>query len=221
MSRQPLTLDLFLIAHDPFDDGRLRISPELLGCGLVGAALADLMLAGRLGVEGDDLVALDTGAGPDEGAGLDAVDGYVMEAVDNQPVLHPVRSWIEPLQDGLYALVADTAVASGVVRRVPGGRRIARGRQPDRFPAADLLAACRPQQHLEGLLRAPKDLTLAAGVLVALLGVLGIDGLLDQELDRTVLRELLAEIEDHLPGDLRVVSDGVRAKTGEVSLRAR
>ena len=213
--RRQLAVDFFLIAHDPFDDGRLRVGTELLGCGLVGAELADLMLAHRLGIDGDDLVVLDPGGQ------LDEVDDYVIEAVGGQDSVHPVRTWIEPLQDGLYALVGRKLVASGTVRRQQATRRIGRGRQADRFPPNDLLAACRPQQNLEELLRAPRNLTLAGGMLAALIGVLGIDGLFAPDLDRAVLRELLVEIEQHLPTDLRAVCDGVRAVTAEVSLRAR
>jgi hypothetical protein len=215
VARQPLALDFFLIAHDAFDDGRLRISTELLGCGLVGAELADLALAHRLGVDGDDLVVLDPGGQ------LDEVDDYVLEAVGSQESVHPVRTWVEPLQDGLYALLARKLVAAGAVRRQQAGRRIGRGRQTDRFPANDLLAACRPQQNLEALLRTPKDLTLAAGMLAALIGGLGVDGLLSPDIDRTYLRELLTEIEQHLPTDLRAVYDGVRAVAAEASLRSR
>ncbi len=215
MSRQPLAVDFFLIAHDPFDDGRLRISTELFGCGLVGAEVADLMLARRLGLDGDDLVVLDPSGE------LDEVDDYVIEAVGSQPETHPLRAWVEPLQDGLYALLGRKLVASGVVRRVQGSRRITGGRQPDRFPATDLLAASRPQQRLEDLLRAPRNLDLASGVLAALIGVLGVDGLLSPELDRSTLRELLTEIEHFLPADLRAVRDGLRVVTAEVSLRAR
>ncbi len=215
ITREALAVDLFLISHDPFDDGRLRISPDLLGCGLVGAVLTELMLARRLGVDGEDLVVLEAAGEPDE------IDDYVLEAVATQSELHPVRAWVEPLQDGVYSLVARAVVLSRTVRRNPGVRRLGRGRQPDRFPAADLLAACRPQQRLEALLRNPKDLTLAAGTLAALIGVLGIDGLLSPELDRAALRELLAEIEHHLPGDLRLVYDAVRAVSAEVSLRSR
>jgi hypothetical protein len=51
--------------------------------------------------------------------------------------------------------------------------------------------------------------------------VLGIDRLLAEELDRVALRELLTEIEHHLPGDLRAVCDGIRAVIAGVSLRAR
>lgn len=215
MSRHALAADFFLIAHDPFDEGRLRIGAELFGCGLVGAALADLMLDHRLGVDGDDLVVLDPGGQ------LDEVDDYLIEAVGSQESVHPVRSWVEPLQDGLYALVARTLVTSGAVRRQQGGRRLARGRQADRFPPNDLLAACRPQQDLEQSLQNPRELTLAAGMLAALIGVLGIDGLINPQVERTVLRELLAEIENFLPGDLRAVCNGLRAVTAEVSLRSR
>jgi hypothetical protein len=214
-SRQPLALDFFLIAHDPFDGGRLAISTEILGCGLVGAEIADLVLARRLRIDGDDVVVTEPGGQVDD------IDGYVLEAVDGQESVHSVRSWIEPLQDGLYALIGDRLVAAGILRREQGTRRIGRGRQPDRFPADDLLAACAPQQRLEQLLRSPKDLTLASGVLAALLGVLGVDRLLPTAIDRTTLREMLVEIEQNLPTDLRTVCDGVRAVTAEVSLRSR
>jgi Golgi phosphoprotein 3 (GPP34) len=215
VSRQSLAVDFFLMAHDPFDDGRLAIGTEILGCGLVGAELADLILARRLWVNDEDLVVVSSGAP------LDDVDGYVIDAVASQDSVHPVRSWIEPLQDGLYALIGEQLVASGIVRREHGTRRIGRSRQPDRYPAVDLLAALRPQQQLAEALRTPRDLTLPAGMLAALVGVLGVDGLLNPDLDRATLRELLAEIEQNLPADLRTVCTGVRAVTAEVSLRSR
>lgn len=215
MVRRQLAVDFFLIAHDPFGDGKLRIRTELLGCGLVGAELADLMLARRLGVDGEDLVVLEPGGQ------LDEIDDYVLEAVASQTDVHPVRAWIEPLQDGLYALIGRKVVTAGVVRRQRGARRLGRGRQPDQFPANNLLAASRPQQDLEELLRTPENFDLASGMLAALIGVLGSDTLLDPRLDRTMLRELLSEIEHHLPGDLRMVCEGVRSLTAEVSLRVR
>ena len=219
MSPYSLAADFFLIAHDPFDGGRLAISTEILGCGLVGAEIADLVLTRRLRVEGDDL-AVNRRVAETDGP-LDEADAYVLEAVGDQESVPSVRMWIDPLQDGLYALIADRLVTAEILRREPGTRRIGRGRQPDRFPADDLLAACAPQQRLEQLLRAPRYLTLSPGVLAALLGVLGVDRLLsDADLDRTTLRELLVEIEQNLPSDLRAVCDGVRAVTAEVSLRS-
>jgi hypothetical protein len=215
VSQDSLAVDFFLMVHDPFDDGKLSISTELLGCGLVGAELADLMLARRLGVEDERLVVLNPGGQ------LDEVDDYVIKAIGSQASAHTIRSWVEPLQDGVYALIGRTLVTSGVVRRQPGGRRIRGGHHPDRFPSNDLLATSRPQQRLERLLRAPKDLTLRVGFFAALIGVIGLEGTLNPELDRPALRELLAEIEQHLPADLQAVCDGVRAVTSEVSLRAK
>lgn len=210
-----MAVDFFLLAHDPFDDGRLSISPDILGCGLVSGKLADLILGRRLRLESDRVVAVDMAASGDE------IDDYVVEAIRSQRATHPVRSWIEPLEDDLYGFVGDRLVASGVVRREQGSKRIGRGRQPDRFPAGDLLVALAPRQRLEQMLRSPKDLTLAAGMFLALLSVLGMDRTIAPDIDRTVLREIVAEIEDNLPTPLRSVYDAVQAITGEVSLRLR
>ena len=46
MDRPRLAADFFLIAHDEFS-GRLRLSTELLACGLGGAQLAELVVADR------------------------------------------------------------------------------------------------------------------------------------------------------------------------------
>lgn len=216
MSRQSLAVDFFLIAHDPFRGGRLRTSPELLGCGLVGAELADLIIARRLAVDGKHLVVVEPAGQPDD------LHDYVIETVGSQDSAHTVRSWVEPLQDGLYALIGRELVSSGTVRRQAGARRLARGgRQPDRFPTDDLLTASRPRQGLERLLRKPKDLTLAYGTLAALIESVGLDGLLDPDLDRAVLRVLLTEIEQNLPPDLQILCAGVRSVAADVSLRAR
>src|SRR5207237_485259 len=70
-----LAVDFFLVVHDPFDGGQLTVSPEVLGCGLAGGKLADLVLDRRLRVDDDRLVALD---GP---APADEIDDYVVRAV--------------------------------------------------------------------------------------------------------------------------------------------
>ncbi|HEX6657339.1 MAG TPA: GPP34 family phosphoprotein [Ilumatobacter sp.] len=214
-SQDSLAIDFFLLAHDPFDDGRLSISPDSLGCGLVSAKLTDLILGRRLRIESDRVVAVDVAAPADE------IDDYVVEAVRSQRSTHPVRSWIEPLENDLYAFVGDRLVASGVVRREQGSRRIGRGRQPDRFPAVDLLVAHAPHQRLEQMVRSPKDLTLAAGMFLALLSALGMDRAIAPDVDRAVVREIVAEIEDNLPTALRSVYAAVQAITGEASLRLR
>jgi Golgi phosphoprotein 3 (GPP34) len=223
MRSESLAGAFFLIAHDAFD-GRLALSPELLGCGLVGAELADLILARRLRVEDNGMLVVAnpeggfTGIGPLEEP--DEVDEFVIRTVRSQSLVHTVRAWVEPLQDGLYELISRGLVDAGVVRQEHGPRRLGRSRQPARFPAEDLLAATRPQQQLRELLARPVDLTLRVGILAALVNALGIEKLLDLNLDRTVQRELLDEIDQNLPTDLKAVCEVLRAVTTEVSVRS-
>ncbi len=214
-SQGSLAVDFFLLVHDPFDDGRLTISPELLGCGLVGGKLTDLVLASRLRIDGDRVVAVGLAPSTDE------IDDYVVEAVGSQKSAHTVRAWVDALQDDLYESIGDRLVTSGVLRREQGARRIGRGRQPDRFPSLDLLASSAPQQRLDEMMRSPKDLDLASGMLVALLSVLGIDRAIAPTVDRRTVAEIVDEIADNLPTDLRRVYDAVQAITGEAALRVR
>jgi hypothetical protein len=213
--RDSLAVSFFLLAHDPFDDGRLTLNPEILGYGLVGGKFADLILKRWLRIDDDRVIA------PDGGVPDDEIDSYVVEAVRSQRQPHSVRRWVEPLQDELYELVAERVVASGIMRREEATRRLGRGRQPDRFPAVDLLTVNAPQQRLDQMMRSPKDLTLSAGMLVALLSVLGIDRAIAPDVDRSRIREIVAEIEDNLPTDLRAVYDAIKTLTGEASLRLR
>jgi hypothetical protein len=214
-SPDSLAVDFFLLAHDPFDDGRLIINPEILGCGLVGGTFADLILSHKLRIEDDRVVAIDVAASADE------IENYVVEAVRSQTSAHPVRRWIEPLQDDLYGFISDRVVASEILRREQGTRRIGRGRLPDRFPAVDLLAASAPQQRLQRGLRSPKDLTLSAGMLMALLSALGFERAIAPDVDQATAREIVAEIEDNLPTDLRAVYHAVQSIAGEAALRLR
>lgn len=203
-ARSALAVDFFLLTHDPFNGGRLRISPELLGRGLVGAELADLVLARRLAVDADArVVVADRHGQPDD------LHDYTMRTIIEERSAFRVSSWVTALQDGLRALVERRLVASGTVRCATGPPRKVRGsRRHHRFPSEDLLAAAGPQQQLERLLRTPQDLTLQAGTLAALIHVLGAENLL-AGIGRTYTRELLIEIVDHLPRDLRSLLDEI------------
>jgi hypothetical protein len=209
-----LAVDFFLLAHDPFTDGRMIVNGEILGCGLVGGKLADLVLDRRLGIDGELVIAVD---GQPSG---DSIDDFVVETVRSQSSVHPVRRWIEALQDDLYEYIVERVVSSGILRREEGGRRFRR--QPDRFPAQNLLAAAAPQQQLLEMVRSPKDLTLRAGMLLALLGALGLDRLLGADGgDQTRVREIILEIEDHLPTSLRAVHGAVKSVAGDAAIRSR
>ena len=218
MDRQRLAADFFLIAHDEFS-GKLRISPDLLGCGLVGAQLSELVLANQLSVEDGRLLVADARAGANQ-AGGDEVGAYIAESIARQTTTHSVRVWIDTFSEVLYELVARRLVDEGVVRREAGGRQLMR-RRPDRFPATDLLAAARPRLRLEHMLRTPQEFDLPGAIIAVLVGAVGAETVLDPEIDRTGVRELVTRLEENLPADVRALVDGVRAAVAAVSLTVR
>jgi ABC-type phosphate transport system ATPase subunit len=95
MDHSYLPDEFFLIAHDEFS-GKLRISQDLLGCGLVGAQLADLVMARRIGIEAGRVLITDT-----PGDAGDEVGAYVIETLTRQTSTHSVRVWIETFADVL------------------------------------------------------------------------------------------------------------------------
>ena len=213
MDRERLAADFFLIAHDEFS-GKLRISRDLLGCGLVGAQLAELIMANRLAVEGGRVLVTEVRGDGDE------IGAYVAESISRQTSTHSVRVWVDTFRETLYELVVRRLVEEGVVRREQGGRQLMRKR-PDRFPATDLLAAARPRLRLEHMLRTPQEFDLPGAILAVLVGAVGVETVLDPEIDRVAARELMARLEENLPADLRSLVDGVRAAVAAVSLTVR
>jgi hypothetical protein len=208
-----MAIAFFLLVHDPFT-GKLLISEDLLGCGLVGAQLCDLMIAGRLQMVDGRVTAIDTGE-----VGADDIPQFVVDSIARQPDTHVVRTWTENLGPLLLELVARDIVGSGVLRRETGGGLLRR--RADRFPAVDLLKAAAPKVRLEHALRNPQELDLALGFLAALVWALGVDRILDPSLDRVAAREVVDEVLDHLPATLGELVDGIRSAAAAISLRVR
>jgi hypothetical protein len=214
MERPRLAADFFLIAHDEFS-GKLRISPALLACGLSGAQLAELVVAGQIVVEAGRLLTMDVRVNGD-----DEVGAYVIETIRQQSSTHSTRVWVETFGEMLPELIARQLVAAGVIRREEGGRQLLR-RRPDRFPATDLLAAARPRLRLEHMLRTPQEFDLPGAVVAVLIGALGAEVLLDPELDRATTRDLIGRLRANLPADLRDLMEGVEAAVAAISLTIR
>jgi hypothetical protein len=218
MERRRLAADFFLLAHDEFS-GKLRISADLLGCGLAGAQLAELVVTDRIVVESGRVLVRDA-QGDGVEPGDDEVGAYVAETIRRQDTRHSVRAWVETLGEVLPELVARRLVAEGVVRHERGGRHLMR-RRPGRYPATDLLAAARPRLRLEHLLRTPQEFDLSGAVLAVVVRALGVESLLDPDLDRGEVRELVGRLEANLPGDLRVLVEGLRGAVAAISLTVR
>jgi hypothetical protein len=203
MERDELAAGFFLIAHDEFS-GKLRVSQERLGCGLVAAELAQLLVAGRIAIADSRVVLTDSYAPePNE------VDAFVLDTVQRHMSVRTVRDWTVSLSEPLYERIAYRLQALGVVRRESGGGLMRR--KPDRFPGADLLAAARPRMRLERMLRSPRELDLPGAFTAALLWALGAEGVLDPDIDREAAREVVRQVNEHLPPDLHAVLNGAYA----------
>ena len=213
MDQEHLGARLFLIAHDEFS-GKPHVGQELLGCGLVGAVLADLVLAGAVTLANGRVVVTDLSP-----PGMDEVTGYAMESIRRQETSHTVRTWTSNLADPMHELIAEDLIGRGILRRETG-RGLLRSRV-DRFPAADLLRAAAPRIRLEHMIRRPRELDLPGGVVAALLWALGIDRILDPAIDRVDSRKLVDEVLAHLPPDLAQLLAGVTAAGAAVSLTVR
>jgi hypothetical protein len=203
MERDELAAGFFLIAHDEFS-GKLRVARERLGHGLVAAQLAQLLIAGRIALADGRVVLTDNYAPePNE------VDAYVLDSVQRHVSVRAVRAWVDALAEPLYERIAQRLQDLGIVHREGGGGLVRR--KPDRFPADDLLTAARPRMRLERMIRSPKDLDLPGAFTASLLWTLGAEGVLDPEIDRTAARELVRQVNEHLPADLHAVLAGARA----------
>jgi Golgi phosphoprotein 3 GPP34 len=203
MERDELAAGFFLIAHDEFT-GKLRINRERLGWGLVAAELAQLLVAGRIAIADSRVVLTDSyGLEPNE------VDGYVLDTIQRHMSVRSVRDWTAALAQPLYELVSQRLEDMGVVRREAGGGLVRK--RPDRFPGVDLLAAARPRMRLERMIRSPRELDLPGAFTASLLWALGAEGVLDPEIDRGAARELVRQVNEHLPADLHAVLAGARA----------
>lgn len=213
MDQERLAARVFLIAHDEFT-GKPRMSHDLLCCGLAGAQLADLVIAGHLTTSNGRILLTDA-----EVPRGDTIAGYVLTAIGEQKASHTVRTWTGHLGEALFELVGRELVDHGIVRREPVRGLL--GRRPDRFPAVDLLRAAAPRIRLEHMLRTPRDLDLAGGVVAALLWALGTDAVLDPTIDRVEARRLVDEVRDGLPPDLSRLLAGIVASVSAVSLTVR
>ena len=203
---------MFLILHDPFT-GKPGVSQEQMKYGLVAAALADLVMQGRLRMEYGHLsIANYHGAAPDD------VGTFLLKGIRGGPN-DITRSWVEGFTEILYELVARGLVAGGVVRREQG-RRLVR-RSPDRFPAVDLLRAAGPRVRLEHMLRSPHDLDLAGAALASIINGLGLERVLDVDRERAAVKKAVVAAATHLPTDLRSLVDDVSAAVAEVTLTFR
>ena len=175
-----------LIATDDIS-ARRRVRRELLGFGVAGGVLADLALRRFLRIDEAGLVRPTStcGGGPPGSAAAHVV-AAVAQRTGTVPV--PVR-WVEELGPTVLELVS---------------RELADAEAPGPEPGA-------PRRELARMLREPRRFTLAYGLVAVLVDAVGLAGTFSADLNEAVVREILGELVDHLPSDLRAITQGVRA----------
>lgn len=208
---------IFLILHDYFS-GRPIVRQSAIKRAVMGAELADLIMARRIGMENDRIVLADGGR-----RGADHLSAFLLETIRGQPDAHTVPVWVATLSDRLFDLLATLLAGEGIVRRVPGPRVL--GRAGDRYLAQDLLAAAGPRLRLEHALRTPSELDLSSQVVAALIGSIGATRAIDPDGNRRAVRRRVEEITKGLRLDLRdlIIGMEVAHASGELppSLRLR
>jgi Golgi phosphoprotein 3 (GPP34) len=202
-----LSARIFLILHDPFN-GKPAVGPTAMRCAIAGAELAELILAARIAIADDRIV-----AGHPAGPGGDAISAFVLDSINRQPTAYGVQTWLGAIGDAMYELVANRLVKAGILARSRGlvGR-------VHRYPAADLLAAAGPRVRLEHMVRRPRERDTEGAVCAALLGAVGAAGVLETDGSRRSMRRNLAGIAESLPADLRrlVMSVEVAHESGSL-----
>ncbi len=202
-----------LLVHDEFS-GRARCSADLLRCGLVGAQLGELVIAGRMGVAEGRLQPLDA----DPLGNARPAAEYVMECVLAQPRHHTVRTWTDNLGDPLHEMIVAELVDDGIVRRESSGGFSRR--RTERYPAVDLLRAAAPKARIERMLTTPRDLDLAGAFTIAMVWALGIEAVLDARSERGSV-DLVERIRARMPVTLRELLDGLGIAAAATSLTVR
>mgnify|MGYP001097843269 CR=1 FL=1 len=214
MTENALARKMFLVLHDPFS-GKALAPPKLIRYAVGTAGLADLVLQGRLAVNGARITAV--GGWRDGGRpGVHAVlVGEVGPAGGDI-----TRSWVERVGDAAYAQVAHELVAARVIRREVRGGLLRRGVE-ERFPAVDLLGAAGPRVQLEHMLCSPHDMDVVGATIAAILDSLRLDAALDFDCDRDVARRAAAAAARGLPDGVRDLVTEVGKAVIEVTLTFR
>ncbi len=160
--------DLYLMAHHEVS-GKPFVQPRALGLGLAGALLAELMLAGSLGLQPDGIV-LPGRTLPGDGLARD-----VLGLLAAEPEPHPVREWL--------LFVARTA-AEDVARRLERSGYLTRaGRawwRPGRWVPVDPDWAFSPLLRVRSALDPARPPAVRGAVLAGLAAGCGLGFRLEQ-----------------------------------------
>lgn len=212
MRALPLADELFLVGHDEYT-GKCLVNHAVLGCGLAGAVLIELMLAGRIALADGRFVVRDSRPYSER-----VTDAALTEMLKRRESFPP-RSWVEYLCGNVREIVAERLEATGMIRREQS-----RGlslRSVVRYPAVDAVEAAAPRVRLRYMLDQGHSLDMPTALLGALVRACELESVLLLQAARQQVRELLTRIVDELPADLRLVLNAVDSSVAAVALTVR
>jgi len=201
MRRFTLVDALFFISHDEFT-GKPVLSRSMLGIGLAGAVLCDLLLTRRIIVEDKKIRPV---ARPRRGP---AVTDRILSDIVAEPQRHTVRDWTDYLRQDILSLVAAPLIAAGEVTS-----RIDRSllRNVQRYRPVDLLACTAARGEVRAAVFGHVELDLHSACLALLTWIVGLDNLCEPELGRGRLRQWMDGTLKSMPRPVAELVSGVEA----------
>jgi len=151
--------DLYLLAHNEVS-GRAHLQPRATGLGLAGALLAELMLAGSIGLHGGQVMTAGHAAPRDELA------RSVSSLVAGEPERRPARDWLLFLARTAAEDVAGRLEQSGYLTRATSWRAFGSRQWVPADPDAAFAPLLRVKSALDPGLATAQNVTLA-GLAVA------------------------------------------------------
>ena len=208
--QRPLADELFLVGHD-HRTGRSVISRQILDAGLVGAVLAELLLADRIAVADGRVTARESRLV------AEPVTDHVLAAIFKQDEAHSVLAWVKYLREEVHTLVGQRLAMAGVV-----SRRAGRGptlRSVIRYPAVDTVEAEAPAVRLGRYFIGDPELPdLKTAALAALVHTCGLHAALALDIGRQQVRDRMIRITESLPPALTTIVSGVDAAIASITL---
>lgn len=180
--------DLYLLAHNDVN-GKPHLQSRALGIGLAGGLLAELMLAGKIGIRQGAVIVVDSTSAED------GLARSVQQLIEQEPEQHPVRVWLQFVGGTAAADVASRLEQAGYLTRV-------RGRRGPRWIPVDADCAFAPLVRVRAALDAIRPASIHGAALTGLASACGLSFRLARATPPGPSRSI-EEVLDHLDPGMR------------------
>lgn len=202
--------EFFFVALDD-RTGRPRLSAKVLGLGLAGALLGELVLDERIGVAGDRVQVIE------RRPPMDALAHTILDHLVAEPGSHSVRTWLVFLARTSREQVAERLWRAGYIRRERSRRML---RTEAVYPPTDVNTAYAPTARLANNLGNGRQLTWPEAALAGLVVATGLEGHVLYTSDPAA-QDYLRHIVSHLTPDLHELVWHLHATVGDAVLTGR